>query len=142
MPEIDSVTGILTMPWWIAAVAAACALFFCIFMVMRNGVGRSLAGLAWFGVIALALALGWNIHERLAAGDRAAERRALDGRLATLTVEGGYAALPPTPYNGDPTTRLVGQAPGTTEAYAVRCGSSSGTWSTWSAPTEVTTPEA
>lgn len=87
MPEIDSVTGILTMPWWIAAVAAACALFFCIFMVMRNGLGRSLAGLAWFGVIALALGLGWNIHERLAAGDRAAERRALDSRLAALTLQ-------------------------------------------------------
>ncbi|MDT3686922.1 MAG: hypothetical protein RO009_17970 [Pseudorhodoplanes sp.] len=87
MPKIDSVTGILTMPWWIAAVAAACALFFCIFLVMRNGIGRSLAGIAWFGVIALALGLGWNIQERLAAGDRAAERRALDSRLAALTLQ-------------------------------------------------------
>lgn len=86
MPEIDSVTGTLSMPWWLAAGAAACALFFCIFLVMRNGVGRSLAGLAWFGVIALALGLGWNIHERLAAADRAAERRALDTRLADLTL--------------------------------------------------------
>lgn len=87
MPEIDSVTGILTMPWWIAAVFAACALFFCIFMIMRNGVGSSLAGLAWFGVFALALGLGWTIHERLAAGDRAAERRALDDRLSALTLQ-------------------------------------------------------
>lgn len=87
MPEIDSVTGILAMPWWIAAVGAACALFFLIFVVMRNGVGRSLAGLAWFGVIALALALGWNIQERLAVGDRAAERRALDSRLSALTLQ-------------------------------------------------------
>lgn len=87
MPDIDSVTGMLTLPWWIAAVAVACALFFGVFMVIRNGVGRSLAGLVWFGVIALALGLGWNIHERLAAGDRAAERRALDGRLAALTLQ-------------------------------------------------------
>lgn len=88
MPDIDSVTGLLNLPWWMmAAVGAACALFLCIFLIVRNGAGRSLAGLTWFAVVALALGLGWNIHERLAAADRTAERRALDERVAALTLQ-------------------------------------------------------
>jgi hypothetical protein len=86
MPEIDSVTGILTMPWWMAAAFAACVVVLCIFAFIRNGVGRTLAGFAWFGVIAVALGFGWNIHERLATRDRADERRALDARVAELTL--------------------------------------------------------
>jgi hypothetical protein len=86
MPQIDSVTGMFTMPWWIAAVLAACVGMLFIFAILRNGAGRILAGFAWFGVIAVALALGWNIYERAGARDRADERRALDARLAELTL--------------------------------------------------------
>jgi hypothetical protein len=86
MPEIDSVTGILTMPWWMAAAFAACVVVLCILAFIRNGFGRTLAGFAWFGVIAVALGIGWNIHERFAARDRADERRALDARVAELTL--------------------------------------------------------
>ncbi len=84
MPNIDSVTGILTMPWWVAAVLAGCALFLCVFAFLRNGSG--LAGILGFGALAFVLAFGWNIHERFAARDRADERRALDARLADLTL--------------------------------------------------------
>lgn len=86
MPDIDSVSGMLTMSWWTAAFAAACVVLLAVLAVMRNGIGRSLVGFAWFGVIALVLASGWTIHERLAAGERAAERRALDTRIADLTL--------------------------------------------------------
>lgn len=86
MPEIDSVTGLLTMPWWLAAAAAACIVGLFMFVFLRNGVGQTLAGFAWFGVIALALALGWNVYERFAARDRADERRALDARVADHTL--------------------------------------------------------
>jgi len=86
MPEIDSITGIITMPWWSAAVFAACAVLLCILAFLRNGVGRTLIAFAGFGVIVLALGFGWSIHERLAARDRADERRALDARLADLTL--------------------------------------------------------
>jgi hypothetical protein len=85
MPQIDSVTGMFTMPWWIAAVLTACVGMLFIFAILRNGAGRILAGFAWFGVIAVALALGWNVYERAGARDRADERRVLDARLAELT---------------------------------------------------------
>lgn len=86
MPEIDSVTGMLSMPWWMAAVLAGCALFLLVFAILRNGTGRTLGGLAGLAAIALAVSFAWTVHERMAASDRALERRALDARLTDLTL--------------------------------------------------------
>jgi hypothetical protein len=86
MADIDAVTGMLTMPWWMAAVVAAGVVFLCVFAFMRNGAGRALAGLACFAVIAVAFGFGWHVVDRMAARDRADERRALDARLAELTL--------------------------------------------------------
>lgn len=93
MPEIDSVTGMLSMPWWIAAVLAACVLLLILMTFARNGVGRTLGGIAGFAVIALVLGAAWNVHERMAARDRVDERRALDTRLTELTLRTAGSSL-------------------------------------------------
>jgi hypothetical protein len=94
MPDIDSTTGMLSLPWWAAATILGSVFVLAVFAFMRNGVGRMLAGFAGFGVIALALGFVWSWQERLAAGDRVAERRALESRIADLTLR---AAMPGSP---------------------------------------------
>lgn len=74
------------MPWWAAAVAAGCALILCVFAFMRNGVGRTLAAIAVFGVLSLGMGIVWQFHERLAARDRADDRRTLDVRISDLAL--------------------------------------------------------
>jgi hypothetical protein len=86
MLEFDPATGILTVPWWAAALVAGCVLILCVFAFLRNGVGRTLAGIAGFAVIALGFGLVWNFHDRLMMRDRAEDRRALDARVAELTL--------------------------------------------------------
>jgi len=94
MPDIDAVTGMVTMPWWVAAAFAACVALLCIFAVLRNGIGRTLIGFAGFAAIALVLGAGWTLHERLVARDRVDERRALDARFAELTLRATMPASP------------------------------------------------
>lgn len=86
MPEIDSVTGILSMPWWIAAAIAACIVLLCLMAFARNGIGRTLAGFAGFVAIALVLGFAWTSYERMTMRERVDERRALDARLGELTL--------------------------------------------------------
>ena len=59
--------------------------------------------------------------------------------LATV-ADGVYTVVDPAPYSPQSRDRWVAQASGTTVSYAVRCASSSGVPSTWSATTPVTTP--
>ncbi|HET6967821.1 MAG TPA: fibronectin type III domain-containing protein [Ornithinibacter sp.] len=57
------------------------------------------------------------------------------------TVEGGaYTVVDPAPYSPQSQDRWVAQASGTTVSYAVRCASSSGMPSSWSASVPVTMP--
>lgn len=82
MLKLDHVTGMLAMPWWIAAALLAGLLVFGILAFLRLDTGR-IAGIA---AIAFVLALGWGLHERLLSGDQAAERRALDARIGELAL--------------------------------------------------------
>jgi hypothetical protein len=86
MPEFDSATGMLTLPWWIAAAVAACALLLGVVALLRGGLGRAIAGIAGFVVIAAVLAGAWNLHERSMARERADERRILDARVTDLNL--------------------------------------------------------
>lgn len=94
MPDIDSATGTLSLPWWAGATVLGCLLLLAVFAFMRNGVGRALLGFVGFGAVALALGFAWSWQERLSAGDRGAERRALESRIADLTLR---AAMPGSP---------------------------------------------
>lgn len=86
MPEFDSATGMLTLPWWIAAAIAACALLLGVVALLRGGLGRGIAGIAGFVAVAAVLAGAWNLHERAMTRERADERRLLDARVTDLNL--------------------------------------------------------
>jgi hypothetical protein len=95
MPEFDAATGMTHVPLWITAALAACAAVLCWVAFQRGLAGRSLGGLAVVAAVALVVGLVWAVHDRLAARDRADERRALDTRLADLATRNlsGHAAI-------------------------------------------------
>lgn len=82
MPGIDPVTGTFALPWWVVAAAAALLLVLCVRAFSRPGT----VGLGVAAAVAGAATVAWLVVDHSSNRDRSAERRALEGRAADLSV--------------------------------------------------------
>jgi hypothetical protein len=100
IPGIDPSTGALILPLWLAAVIAALLAAFGVFLlgrVGRDGIVETLsrAGLVLVGAAVAAILVSGNSGDGVAA-----QRRALDARLADITARAVMPASPLACLNG------------------------------------------
>ena len=112
MFQFDPATGSLVLPIWGSATLAAVIVVIALVAIARAGAIRTLAGLLALAVLGYGGWAGWTIVERIAAGERAAERRAFDQRANELAAR----ALTP----GSPLSCLDGMAGEQVEAACER----------------------
>ena len=84
MPEINAVTGALTVPVWAAGAAAAVFLVLAMLAVAQHGAAAVMNAVLRAGVVIGVLAAGWIYLQFLERQEQAAARRDLDGRAASL----------------------------------------------------------
>jgi hypothetical protein len=84
MPEINAVTGALTVPVWALAAAAAVFLVLAMLAVAQHGAAAVMNAVLRAGVVIAVLAAGWIYLQFLERQEQLAARRDLDGRAASL----------------------------------------------------------
>ena len=87
MPGFDPVTGILTLPLWMAGAVAALLVILAGRAFFRMGVSPAVSALPQYALVAIALLLAWSFLDRSATHDRAEARRALEARATALTAQ-------------------------------------------------------
>ncbi|MGH6769153.1 MAG: hypothetical protein ACRECO_09055 [Xanthobacteraceae bacterium] len=90
-PALDPVTGMFTLPLWIAGALAALLVVFCILAFNRAGREGMAGVLARVSLVLLAATATWFILESMSTHRVNAERQALDARASELAARG---ALP------------------------------------------------
>jgi hypothetical protein len=86
MLQFDSATGLLTVPVWLSASAAAVVVVLAILALARSGLLKTVFTLLVFGLAAYGGWMGWMLFERLGNNERTEERRVFDRRVAELTA--------------------------------------------------------
>lgn len=82
----DAASGTLLLPVWSAAVVAALFVAQCVFVLSRVGRDSLLEAMARGGLLLVGGAVVWVVLDTSAAGNLAAQRRALDARLSEMTT--------------------------------------------------------
>jgi len=85
MPGLDPTTGLLSLPWWAAAVIAAFMVVCFILALSRAGLPGVMVMIAGVAVLFVAIAGVWTWADVTMRRDRAEERRALDARAFELS---------------------------------------------------------
>jgi hypothetical protein len=83
---VDPASGALQLPLWSAAVIAALAVAFGVFVLRRAGRGGLAEALSLAGLLLVGAAGAWVVLDATSAGTLAAQRRALDARLFEMTA--------------------------------------------------------
>jgi hypothetical protein len=91
LPGFDSGTGMVLLPWWAAAGLAAFLVIVVALATFRGGPALIAGGVIGIALLLLTVTIAWMGSERVAARDRAEERRALLTRAQDLARQ---AAMP------------------------------------------------
>jgi hypothetical protein len=86
IPELDPLTGTLTLPLWAAGAVAALFVVFCALAIGRAGREGIVGGVARIALVMVGAALTWFFLEGTTKQDVAAERRALEARADVLAT--------------------------------------------------------
>jgi len=85
MAGVHPAAASLALPLWSAAIIAVLYVAFRAFILARSGPEELAEALTRVGLLLFVAAVGWGGLEAIAAGNLAAERRALDARMLELT---------------------------------------------------------
>jgi hypothetical protein len=91
MVQFDPGTGLLSVPVWFTATAAAVLVVLAVLALARSGALKTLFALLAFGVVVYGGWMGWLMFDRLSNNERVDERRIYDQRIAEFT---GRATTP------------------------------------------------
>lgn len=86
VPGFDPATGMLVMPFWVAGALAAFLVVFCVLAYSRAGREGTTGALARVALVLIGVTAAWAVLQHASGRDVAAERRALDGRVADLAT--------------------------------------------------------
>jgi len=84
MPDINAVTGAVTLPMWAVGAVAAVFLVLTMLAVAQHGASLVMSAVLRAGVVIGVLAAGWIYLQYLERQEQSAVRRELDSRAATL----------------------------------------------------------
>lgn len=84
MPDINAVTGAVTLPMWAVGAVAAVFLVLTMLAVAQHGAAVVMSAVLRAGVVIGVLAAGWIYLQYLGRQEQAVVRRELDSRAATL----------------------------------------------------------
>jgi hypothetical protein len=87
-PALDPVTGMFTLPLWIAGALAALLVVFCIVAFNRAGREGMAGTLARLSLVLLGATATWFVLESMSAQRVNSERQALDARASELAARG------------------------------------------------------
>jgi hypothetical protein len=87
LPFFDPGTGTVMLPWWVVATFAAVLVAALLMTVLRGGPAIVVGGVVGATFLALVVTVAWVGSERVAARERAEERRALLTRAQDLAKE-------------------------------------------------------
>lgn len=84
MPDINAVTGAVTLPMWTVGAVAAVFLVLTMLAVAQHGVGQVMTAVLRAGVVIGVVAAGWAYLQYLGRQEQTALRHDLDNRARTL----------------------------------------------------------